>query len=245
MVVHEEDPGTAVVAKPHPLHSTLTEKALLVFSHPLVSAGLKGPAALVEGHAEGAFALEGFVLVLQTSVTEHPPGVLALLETHEVEGLVLRVVGNVLARLAVLALVLDEQVPPVEVVSQHLDAGGGRRCRADHGRGEEALHRKALAGDGGRTGAVVSEVPVGRRHAHLAPLGAADCPAGGMPPNRPPSGGGRRCGGKGLHRHGAPCVPGGGSAVGRRRRRGRSAVGRRRSRVRRPRGGGLAAGLTC
>mmetsp|Transcript_33370 Transcript_33370/g.104020 ORF Transcript_33370/g.104020 Transcript_33370/m.104020 type:complete len:234 (+) Transcript_33370:1489-2190(+) len=233
MVVHEEDPGTAVVAKPHPLHSTLTEKALLVFSHPLVSAGLKGPAALVEGHAEGAFALEGFVLVLQTSVTEHPPGVLALLETHEVEGLVLRVVGNVLARLAVLALVLDEQVPPVEVVSQHLDAGGGGWCHANHRRGEEALHRKALAGDGGRTGAEISEVPVGCRHAHLAPLGAADFPVSGMPPNRLPSCGGRRCGRKGLLRHGTPGVPGGRSGAARRCRRARHA-----------RGGGLAVGFT-
>mmetsp|Transcript_22062 Transcript_22062/g.66284 ORF Transcript_22062/g.66284 Transcript_22062/m.66284 type:complete len:484 (+) Transcript_22062:246-1697(+) len=126
MVVEEEkSPAGRQVLQAHPLHPPLAvELCPHVFSDILLALRYQSPRLLVVGHADRVVALEGLVVVQQTHWTQQGFRVFALLETHDVKGLWLHV------RLdeppgAVAPTMLDlEQMPPEEVVGQHLDLNG-------------------------------------------------------------------------------------------------------------------------
>mmetsp|Transcript_41243 Transcript_41243/g.118632 ORF Transcript_41243/g.118632 Transcript_41243/m.118632 type:complete len:412 (+) Transcript_41243:519-1754(+) len=122
MVVDEEEHLIRlVVLQPHP-HSRASTIPLVraVLCDVRRALAQQSPVRLVVGNAEGVRPGERLVLAHQARIAEHPADALALLERHDVEPGVAAALDEV-ARAAAVASTAAEQVPPEEVVRQHLD----------------------------------------------------------------------------------------------------------------------------
>mmetsp|Transcript_82674 Transcript_82674/g.229408 ORF Transcript_82674/g.229408 Transcript_82674/m.229408 type:complete len:427 (-) Transcript_82674:1267-2547(-) len=122
VVVHEEQHLARLgVPQTEPLRSPHTKVLVLAVLRDVgLPRGEKRPRLLEEGHANCPLAPEGVVPVCNAGLVQHVLRIFALLEAHDVEG------GGHGALdepegLAPQALSHVDQVPPVEVVRQHLD----------------------------------------------------------------------------------------------------------------------------
>mmetsp|Transcript_99746 Transcript_99746/g.297952 ORF Transcript_99746/g.297952 Transcript_99746/m.297952 type:complete len:378 (+) Transcript_99746:478-1611(+) len=140
VVVHEEGGLARLhVLQAHPLGAPFAVPLRgHVLRHVFLAVRQQLPARLGVGHADGVGPLEGDEVLEETLPREHPLGILALLEPHEIERLGLVGPGDELAGTVAVAPTPVVEVPPEKVVRQDLHLHGGARLVSCPQRGYRA-----------------------------------------------------------------------------------------------------------
>mmetsp|Transcript_71703 Transcript_71703/g.180933 ORF Transcript_71703/g.180933 Transcript_71703/m.180933 type:complete len:225 (-) Transcript_71703:719-1393(-) len=135
MMVHEEEhlsSGRMLQASPHD-GSSAVPLVTAVLADVFSSIRQQGPTILAIRHAHCVRPSDCPVLCRKASIAKNPTDTLAFLEAHDVEPFRAARLGNEPARAAAITVSSAEQVPPKQVVCEHLHGDAAARATTPEG----------------------------------------------------------------------------------------------------------------